>query len=256
HYDAARYPPPGARPEAAGWASQAPTTARALAHPNSLPSLDEELWVIARPSADSARPASAADDIPGCAALMTRLPTGASGETVDVPVPLEHTDVAAAVQAYISSVRVRQTFHNPYDSKIEAVYVFPLPENAAVSEFLMTAGDRTIRGIIRDRAEAEQIYTEARAAGHHAALLTQERPNIFTQKVANIEPGKRIDIDITYFSTLRYDDGWYEWVFPMVVGPRFNPPGSTGGVDALPRGAGAGGAGVGACGQTTEVRDV
>ena len=100
----------------------------------------------------------------------------------------------------------------------------------------MTIGERKIRGIIREREEAEaDLRRSASAQGHVASLLTQERPNIFTQKVANIEPGKQIDINIRYFHTLEYGDGWYEFVFPMVVGPRFNPPGSTDGVGALPR---------------------
>src|SRR5258706_2606194 len=107
----------------------------------------------------------------------------------------------------------------------------------------MTIGQRKIRGIIRERQEAQQIYNEAKSQGYVASLLTQERPNIFTQSVANIDPGKQIDINIRYFHTLSYVDGWYEYVFPMVVGPRFNPPGMSGGVGAVERGGdvGAGG---------------
>ena len=67
--------------------------------------------------------------------------------------------------------------------------MFPLPQNSAVNEFIMVIGDRRIRGIIRDRKEAEKIYADAKRQGYTASLLTQERPNIFTQKVANIEPG-------------------------------------------------------------------
>src|SRR5688572_32064242 len=66
-------------------------------------------------------------------------------------------------------------------------------------------------------------------------LLVQHRPNIFEQKVANIEPGKRIDVNIRYFHTLAYEDGWYSFVFPTVVGPRYNPQGSQSPVAALPR---------------------
>jgi Ca-activated chloride channel family protein len=128
------------------------------------------------------------------------------------------------------------------------VYVFPLPENAAVNEFIMVIGERRIRGIIRERQEAERIYVEARSQGYVASLLTQERPNIFTQKVANIEPGKAIDVHIKYFNTLAYADGWYEFTFPMVVGPRFNPPCSTDGVGAVGRGH------AGLSGQATEVQ--
>ncbi len=152
-----------------------------------------------------------------------------------IPLPLQHTDVKARVSAYIASVEVRQTFHNPFSGKIEAKYVFPLPQDAAVNEFVMIIGERRIRGIIREREEAEQIYAEAKRQGHVASLLTQERPNIFTQSVANIKPGKTIDVAITYFNTLAYRDGWHEFVFPMVVGPRFNPPGFTNSVAALPR---------------------
>jgi Ca-activated chloride channel family protein len=141
-----------------------------------------------------------------------------------------------------------QQFHNPYDGKIEAVYVFPLPENAAVNEFIMTIGERRIRGIIRERAEAEKIYREAKRQGYVASLLTEERPNIFTQSVANIEPGKQIDVDITYFNTLTYADGWYEFAFPMVVGPRFNPPSTSDGVGAVARGR------QGSSGQKTEIQ--
>ncbi len=164
------------------------------------------------------------------------IPAGASGPDEYIPVPLEHTDVQAAIDGFIARVGVTQTFLNPYAEKIEAVYVFPLPQDSAVSDFIMKVGDRTIRGIIREREEAKRLYEEARAQGHVASLLQQERPNIFTQKVANIEPGKSIDIDITYFGALPYRGGGFEFVFPMVVGPRYNPPGTTDPIRPLPRG--------------------
>jgi Ca-activated chloride channel family protein len=185
------------------------------------PSREEELWVIAKYQ-DDKQPADE-EPTPGTGALLARLPD----QTTPVPVPLKHTDVRADIAGYIATVDVTQQYTNPFNSKIEAVYVFPLPHNAAVNEFVMTIGDRKIRGIIRERQEAQRIYESARAQGYVASLLTQERPNIFTQSVANIEPGHQIDINVKYFHTLDYDDGWYEWHFPMVVGPRFNPPIST-----------------------------
>jgi Ca-activated chloride channel family protein len=202
-----------------------------------VPASGEELWVIAR-GEPNAQPAT---DQPGSGELMAEI------EGKEIPMPLKHTDVRAFVSGYIGSVQVKQQFLNPYSSKIEAVYVFPLPHNAAINEFIMTIGERRIRGIIRERQEAEQIYQAAKRHGHVASLLTQERPNIFTQSVANIEPGREIDVDIHYFQTLEYVDGWYEFVFPMVVGPRFNPPGMTEGVGAVARGQ------TGASGQSTEV---
>jgi Ca-activated chloride channel family protein len=152
-----------------------------------------------------------------------------------VPMPLKHTDVKAHVTGQVGSVEVSQQFYNPYETRIEAVYVFPLPHNATINEFVMVIGERRIRGIIREREEAEQIYLSARNQGYVASLMTEERPNIFTQSVANIEPGKDITVDIKYFHTLEYADSWYEFVFPMVVGPRFNPPGSTNGIGAVAR---------------------
>ncbi|MBM3879819.1 MAG: VWA domain-containing protein [Verrucomicrobia bacterium] len=208
--------------------------------PGSLPSIEEELWVVAR--AEPASPPAEAD-APGSGELVTK--TGA-GETV--PLPLEHTAVRATISGYIAAVQVTQQFRNPYDGKIEAIYVFPLPHNAAVDGFVMTIGERRIRGIIRERSEAEAIYQAAKSQGYVASLLTQERPNIFTQAVANLEPGHPIDVTLTYFHTLAYDDGWYEFVFPTVVGPRFNPPGSTAGIGAVARGQ------PGRSGQRTEVQ--
>ena len=164
---------------------------------------------------------------------------GAPGAPDRVPLPLQHTAVDASVAGHVGTVKVRQQFANPFDAKMEAVYLFPLPERAAVSEFLMVIGDRTIRGIVREKEEAEAIYRHARAQGYRASLLMQRRPNIFEQKVANIEPGRAIDVDITYFHTLNYRDGWYSFVFPMVVGPRYNPPGHADPIAAVPRGGGA-----------------
>jgi Ca-activated chloride channel homolog len=204
-----------------------------LAHFASTPLIaaNEELWVIQRP-ARQARPPLC--DEPGCGALVTRIP-GDDGQPVEVPIPLKHTAIHASITGFIATVQVVQQFHNPFDSKIEALYIFPLPENAAISEFIMNIGERRIRGIIREREEAQRIYHEARNRGHTASLLQQERPNIFTQMVANIEPGKQIDVDIRYFHTLAYYDGGYEFVFPMVVGPRFNPHGYQEGIGASPR---------------------
>ena len=173
-----------------------------------------------------------------------------------VPVPLQHTDVNASIAGPIASVQVTQQFANPYSSKIEAVYVFPLPDDAAVNDFVMTIGSRSIRGVIREREQAEQIYQQAKSQGYRASLMTQERSNIFTQKVANIEPSEKIDVSITYFNTLGYRDGSYEFVFPMVVGPRFNPPSTLRGV-ARGDGTGIGAVPVnanGASGQATEVQ--
>lgn len=136
---------------------------------------------------------------------------------------LKHTDVDAQISGYIARVTVKQTFTNPFKNKIEAVYKFPLSENGAVDEMLMKVGSRTIHGTIKKREEARQIYEDAMAQGYVASLLEQERSNIFTQSVANIEPGKDIEVTLTYIETLPFEKGQYSFAFPTVVGPRFIP---------------------------------
>ncbi|MBY0358940.1 MAG: VIT and VWA domain-containing protein [Candidatus Obscuribacterales bacterium] len=142
--------------------------------------------------------------------------------------PLKHTAVKASVSGYVARVSVKQSFHNSYKDKIEAVYTFPLPENAAVDEMTMKIGNRLIHGNIKKREEAREIYEQAKSQGHVASLLDQERPNIFTQAVANIEPGETVDIEIKYVELLPYEAGTYTFAFPTVVGPRFNPGNSIG----------------------------
>src|SRR5262249_54813685 len=137
--------------------------------------------------------------------------------------PLKHTDVKAEVSGFLARVVVSQEFENPFKDKIEAVYVFPLPQNSAVDDMTMRIGDRAIRGKIKRREEARAMYEDAKEAGYVASLLDQERPNIFTQSVANIMPGEKVSITISYVEQLKYADGSYEFVFPMVVGPRYIP---------------------------------
>jgi Ca-activated chloride channel family protein len=142
--------------------------------------------------------------------------------------PLKHTDVRAGISGFLARVTVTQVFENTAADKIEAIYTFPLPQDAAVDDMTIQVGSRTVRGLIKRREEARAIYEKAKQTGHVAALLDQERPNIFTQSVANIMPGEQITVTISYVETLRYEAGSYEFVFPMVVGPRYIPGRPTG----------------------------
>ncbi|MFY9620716.1 MAG: VIT and VWA domain-containing protein [Pyrinomonadaceae bacterium] len=150
------------------------------------------------------------------------------GGTLKAVCPLKHTEVKAQISGFLSRVTVTQQFENPFTEKIEAVYTFPLPQNAAVDDMTMLIGDKTVRGKILKREEAQAVYAAAKAGGQRASLLEQERANIFTQSVANILPGEQIKITISYVETLKYEDGSYEFVFPMVVGPRYVPGNATG----------------------------
>jgi Ca-activated chloride channel family protein len=137
--------------------------------------------------------------------------------------PLKSTSVKTDISGFLAHVRVRQEFENTFAEPIEAVYIFPLSQNGAVDDMTMTVGTRTIRAKIMKRDEARKVYETAKEEGKAATLLDQERPNIFTQSVANIMPGEKIVVEISYVEILKYEDGAYEFVFPMTVGPRYNP---------------------------------
>ena len=146
------------------------------------------------------------------------------------PCVLESSSYDAEVSGYLARVTVKQRFRNPNNHKMSAQYVFPLSDRSAVDEMSMQIGDRSIKGEIKEGEEARQIYAAAQAAGVTASMLEQERTNIFTQSVANIEPGKPIDVTIKYTETLPFKEGEYSLVFPSKVGPRFIPAGCTGNI--------------------------
>lgn len=140
-----------------------------------------------------------------------------------VEAPLLRTDVRMQVTGVIARVEVAQQFENPTAQWLEAIYVFPLPEGAAVDTLLVRVGPRVIEGRIREREEARQVYQQAQQEGRKASLLEQERPNVFTVSVANIGPGEGVEVVIQYQEILRYDGGEFRLRFPLVVGPRYSP---------------------------------
>ena len=140
-----------------------------------------------------------------------------------VPAPTLKTDVSIVVTGIVARATVRQEFTNPSHAWAEGIYVFPLPEDAAVDHLRMKVGDRLIEGVIQERAAAKAQYEQAKHEGRRASLVEQERPNVFTTSVANIAPGAAIGIEIEYQQTVRYDAGQFSLRFPMVVGPRYIP---------------------------------
>ncbi len=159
-----------------------------------------------------------------------------------VELPLERTDVDIDVAGSIVSATVNQRFTNTNRGQpIEVVYVFPLPQRAAVDAMEMKIGTRTIRASIAKRAEARVAYTQAVREGRRAALLEQERPNIFTFSVGNIDPGATVDVRLHYFEVAQFDHGTYELVVPTTIGPRYIPGDKLGqapGSPNLPSGTG------------------
>jgi Ca-activated chloride channel family protein len=139
--------------------------------------------------------------------------------------PALKTDVRLHVRGIILRGEVSQTFENTTPVCAEAVYAFPLPENAAVDTLRMTIGQRVIEGEVHERKEAQQTYDTAKSEGKHASLLTQERPNLFTVSIANIASSEKVLIDIAYQQTIDYRDGAFSLRFPMTIGPRYIPDG-------------------------------
>jgi Ca-activated chloride channel family protein len=153
------------------------------------------------------------------ASLLLKKDKGEAG----VAAPLLATEVEIRVVGHVARARVTQRFRNPHPDWYEGVYIFPLPENAAVDRLRIRIGERVVEGEIRERESAKKTYAQAKVEGRRAALLEQERPNIFTSSVANIAPQEEVRVEIEYQQTLRYDQGKYSLRFPMVVGPRYSP---------------------------------
>lgn len=143
--------------------------------------------------------------------------------------PTLETDVRVRVTGMVLRARVVQRFENPTDRWIEGVYVFPLPDMAAVDHLDLRIGDRLIEGRIQERERARRTYEAARKEGRKASLLEQKRPNVFTTSVANLEPGGQVEVALEYQETLRYEEGRFRLRFPMVVAPRYVPETGPGG---------------------------
>ena len=137
--------------------------------------------------------------------------------------PVLKTEADISVSGMIVRTRVKQHFRNPDENWKEGVYVFPLPEDAAVDHMRLHIGQRVIEGQIREREQARKEYEKARDEGKKASLIEQERANIFTTSVANIGPHEEIVVEIEYQNIARFDAGTFRLRFPMVVAPRYIP---------------------------------
>ena len=138
-------------------------------------------------------------------------------------IPLLETDVDMNISGMVARSHIKQQFKNTSDNWIEAIYVFPLPELAAVDQMRLLIGDRIIEGVIKEKQEAKKIYNTAKRQGKKTALVEQERPNMFTSSVANIAPGETVSVEIKYQQTLNYDQGSFSLRFPMAITPRYIP---------------------------------
>jgi Ca-activated chloride channel family protein len=137
--------------------------------------------------------------------------------------PLHRLDVRAALTGLVSRTEIVQGFRNPHDLPLEATYVFPLPDRAAVVAMTMTADGRTIVAELHERAAARQAYDDAIARGHRASIAEEERPDVFTMRVGNIAPGEHVEVALTIVGPLPFEAGEATFRVPLVVAPRYVP---------------------------------
>ncbi len=142
---------------------------------------------------------------------------------VSVDAPMLKTDVKIDISGMLARVSVHQRFKNIGSEWAEGIYVFPLPEDAAVDRMRLRIGERIIEGEIKEKAEARRTYEKAKREGRKASLLRQERPNIFTTAVANIGPDEEVVVEIEYQQNLHYAQERFSIRFPLVVAPRYIP---------------------------------
>jgi Ca-activated chloride channel family protein len=152
--------------------------------------------------------------------------------------PLDRLDVRTRITGLISRTVIATEFVNAYDTALEATYVFPLPDRAAVTGMTMTADGRTVEAELQERAAARETYDRAVEAGQRASIAEEERPDVFTMRVGNMMPGERVTVELRLVGPLPYEDGAATFRFPLVVAPRYVPgtplPGPAVGSGQLP----------------------
>ncbi|QIB64653.1 marine proteobacterial sortase target protein [Kineobactrum salinum] len=140
-----------------------------------------------------------------------------------LPALLQHSELDMQIAGMVAVVTLQQTFRNTSGHWAEAVYTFPLPDEAAVRHLEMQVGERRIVGEIRERQAAEKTYQEARAAGKKASLVAQQRPNLFSNRVANVAPGEEVSVRLEWVQRADYADGEFSLRVPMTLTPRYMP---------------------------------
>ena len=140
-----------------------------------------------------------------------------------VTATLLNTDVNIVVNGLVARVSVMQEFENTGQEWVEGVYVFPLPDEAAVDHMRMYIGERFIEGEIREKEQARKEYEQAKSEGRKTSLVEQQRANLFTTSVANIAPGEKVIIEIEYLEDLKFEEGVFSLRYPLTLTPRYIP---------------------------------
>ncbi|GID31374.1 VIT domain-containing protein [Paractinoplanes brasiliensis] len=137
--------------------------------------------------------------------------------------PLDRLDVRARISGLVARTVVTTEFVNVHDDALEATYVFPLPDRAAVTGMTMTCDDRVVTAELQERGAAREAYDQAIASGRRASIAEEERPDVFTMRVGNIVPGERVTVELSMVGPLPFEDGEATFRFPLVVAPRYIP---------------------------------
>ena len=143
--------------------------------------------------------------------------SSATGERL----PLKALSVATVVVGMTATSTVRQRFTNTGDSTIEATYVFPLPARAGVTDFVADLAGRRVVGVLKERGQARADYEQALDAGQRAAIVEEDRPDVFSVRVGNLGPGEEATIEMVLTGPLAFEDGEATFRFPLVVAPRY-----------------------------------
>jgi len=147
-----------------------------------------------------------------------------NGEVIVQQADMLSTEISSVISGFIVRTTVRQEFRNPSDEWMEGMYQFPLPDDAAVDAMTLIIGERRIVSEIQEKHEAEKTYKKAAAEGKKTALLRQQRPNMFSTNVANIEPGGNIVVELSFQSLAEQDGVNFTWRMPLAITPRYNSP--------------------------------
>lgn len=153
-------------------------------------------------------------------------------QTARGALPLAAMEIDARVVGVVAAIEVAQKFVNTTGAPIEATYIFPLPDRAAVHRFRMEVAGRVVEGVVEERGEAREQYDQAIAQGHRAAIAEEERSGVFTLRVGNLMPGEAAIIRLSLVGPLPVDDGEITLRFPLVVAPRYMPGVALGGEQA------------------------
>jgi Ca-activated chloride channel family protein len=152
--------------------------------------------------------------------------------------PLDEIGLRAAITGLAVRTELTQSFRNPFTEPLEATYIFPLPDRSAVTALRMTAGDRVVEGVLKERGAARADYDRAVEEGRRASIAEEDRPGVFTMRVGNIMPGERVTVRLDLAGLLPYEDGDVTFRFPLVVAPRYIPgtplPGASAGDGMAP----------------------